>query len=50
VNPKNSAQSRLIEAGANPPYWLTHETNAVARRLYDRLATNLGFIQYQYPP
>jgi GNAT superfamily N-acetyltransferase len=35
-------------AGANSPYWLTHETNAVARRLYDRLATNLGFIQYSY--
>ena len=47
---------RLIEAvadaartaGANSPYWLTHETNAVGRRLYDRLATNHGFIQYVY--
>jgi GNAT superfamily N-acetyltransferase len=38
------------KAGANPPYWLTHETNAVARRLYDRLATNPGFIQYLYTP
>ncbi len=36
------------QAGANPPYWLTHESNAVARRLYDRLAQNQGFIQYQY--
>jgi GNAT superfamily N-acetyltransferase len=35
-------------AGAGSPYWLTHETNAVARRLYDRLATNHGFIQYAY--
>jgi GNAT superfamily N-acetyltransferase len=47
---------RLIEAvnaaaraaGANGPYWLTHESNAVARRLYDRLASNHGFIQYSY--
>jgi GNAT superfamily N-acetyltransferase len=35
-------------AGANSPYWLTHESNAVARRLYDRLARNPGFIQYTY--
>jgi GNAT superfamily N-acetyltransferase len=35
-------------AGANAPYWLTHETNATARKLYDRLASNLGFIQYVY--
>jgi len=47
---------RLIEAvaaaakfaGANPPYWLTHTTNAVARRLYDRIGTNAGFIHYTY--
>ena len=37
-------------AGANHPYWLTHETNAVARQLYDRLAKNQGFIQYVYSP
>jgi GNAT superfamily N-acetyltransferase len=37
-------------AGANSPYWLTHETNAVARRLYDRLGQNRGFIQYSYVP
>jgi GNAT superfamily N-acetyltransferase len=35
-------------AGANTPYWLTHQSNAVARRLYDRLAQNQGFIQYTY--
>src|SRR5690606_25954398 len=27
--------------------WLTHESNAPARRLYDKLARNLGFIQYR---
>jgi GNAT superfamily N-acetyltransferase len=36
------------DAGANEPYWLTHETNATARKLYDRLAKNHGFIQYVY--
>ena len=47
---------QLIEAvadsakaeGANEPYWLTHESNAQARHLYDRLAKNHGFIQYVY--
>jgi GNAT superfamily N-acetyltransferase len=28
-------------------YWHTHESNATARRLYDRLAENRGFIRYQ---
>jgi GNAT superfamily N-acetyltransferase len=37
-------------AGTNPPYWLTHETNTVARLLYDRLGKNLGFVQYSYTP
>ena len=34
-------------AGASRLYWLTHETNAVARALYDRLAERSGFIQYR---
>lgn len=37
-------------AGSNAPYWLTHETNATARALYDRLAKNHGFIQYVFAP
>ncbi|MGA2779582.1 MAG: GNAT family N-acetyltransferase [Steroidobacteraceae bacterium] len=49
---------RLIEAvaeaskaaGVNSPYWLTQQSNAVARQLYDRLARNLGFIHYAYEP
>jgi GNAT superfamily N-acetyltransferase len=36
------------KAGANSPYWLTHQSNAVARRLYDRLGQDQGFIQYTY--
>jgi hypothetical protein len=30
-------------------YWLTHESNATARRLYDRIAHASGFIQYRKP-
>jgi GNAT superfamily N-acetyltransferase len=59
VDPKargTGCARQLIEAvaaaakaqGTNEPYWLTHETNSVARRLYDRLANNHGFIQYVY--
>ena len=28
-------------------YWLTHETNATAMQLYDRIADRSGFIQYR---
>jgi len=28
-------------------YWNTHETNATARRLYDKVAENRGFLRYQ---
>ncbi|MDE1992422.1 MAG: GNAT family N-acetyltransferase [Rhizobiaceae bacterium] len=35
--------------GAGRLYWNTHETNATARRLYDRIAARSGFIQYRKP-
>lgn len=35
------------EKGASRVYWLTHETNAQARALYDTLADRPGFIQYR---
>jgi GNAT superfamily N-acetyltransferase len=35
--------------GLTRMYWLTHHTNATARRLYDRIAENHGFIRYEYP-
>jgi GNAT superfamily N-acetyltransferase len=38
------------EAGAARVYWTTHETNAVARRLYDKVAERSGFIQYRIEP
>jgi RimJ/RimL family protein N-acetyltransferase len=39
--------ARARAAGACRVYWHTHETNTVARALYDRLAANAGFIQYR---
>lgn len=33
--------------GASRVHWLTHETNATARALYDTLAEAPGFIQYR---
>ncbi|GAA1614082.1 MULTISPECIES: GNAT family N-acetyltransferase [Kribbella] len=30
-------------------YWSTHESNATARRLYDQVAENRGFILYVIP-
>ena len=38
---------RARRAGSARVYWLTHETNAVARRLYDRVSANSGFIVYR---
>jgi RimJ/RimL family protein N-acetyltransferase len=33
--------------GAGRVWWLTHESNAAGRRLYDQVAQNAGFIQYR---
>ena len=38
---------RARMAGASRVYWLTHETNEVARALYDKVAERSGFIQYR---
>ncbi|MER5998468.1 GNAT family N-acetyltransferase [Nonomuraea angiospora] len=35
------------ERGCSRVYWNTHESNATARRLYDKVAENRGFIRYQ---
>ena len=35
------------KAGASRVYWNTHETNATARVLYDKVADRSGFIQYR---
>ena len=39
---------RAEVAGASRVYWLTHETNTIARALYDTLADRPGFIQYRH--
>lgn len=37
-------------AGAGDVYWLTQETNTVARQLYDRIGVQTPFIKYARPP
>jgi GNAT superfamily N-acetyltransferase len=39
--------ARADASGCERVYWLTHETNATARRLYDQVAEHRGFIQYR---
>ncbi|MGO4838471.1 N-acetyltransferase family protein [Rhizobiaceae sp. 2RAB30] len=34
------------KAGVTNVYWMTHETNTTARRLYDHVARRTGFIEY----
>jgi GNAT superfamily N-acetyltransferase len=38
---------RARAAGSPRVYWLTHETNTVARALYDKVADRSGFIVYR---
>jgi GNAT superfamily N-acetyltransferase len=38
---------RAEEAGAQRVYWMTHETNLIAMKLYDQVAERSGFIQYR---
>jgi ribosomal protein S18 acetylase RimI-like enzyme len=53
----SGAGRALIEAvyrdadakGVTNVYWMTHETNETARRLYDRVARRTGFIEYEKP-
>jgi len=35
------------ERGCCRVYWMTHHSNATARRLYDQVGENRGFIRYQ---
>ena len=39
--------ARAEAANASRVYWLTQSNNAQARALYDKVADNLGFIQYR---
>src|SRR5271156_1513954 len=38
---------RAKEANAGRVYWLTHETNATAMKLYDKVADKSGFVVYR---
>jgi GNAT superfamily N-acetyltransferase len=38
---------RAAQAGSSRVYWLTHETNAIAMKLYDKVAEKSGFIVYR---
>ena len=40
---------RARQAGSSRVYWNTHETNASARLLYDKVASHDGFIVYRKP-
>lgn len=42
-----AVEDKARAAGASRVHWLTHETNAEARILYDKLAERSGFIQYR---
>ncbi len=42
-----AVDERARDAGASRVYWLTHESNATARALYDKVADRPGFIQYR---
>lgn len=39
--------ARAKADGASRVYWLTHETNETARRLYEKIGMRSGFIQYR---
>ena len=42
-----AVEDKARAAGASRVHWLTHETNADARALYDKVAERPGFIQYR---
>jgi GNAT superfamily N-acetyltransferase len=39
--------ARAQDAGAARVYWMTHETNTTAMKLYDNIAEKSGFLQYR---
>jgi len=41
-----AVRREAANAGVTNVYWMTHETNSTARRLYDRVARLTGFIKY----
>src|SRR5262245_51516176 len=45
-----AVHAEAAKAGVANVYWMTHETNDTARRLYDRVAKRTGFIEYDMLP
>jgi GNAT superfamily N-acetyltransferase len=43
----HAVYERAKAAGSPRVYWQTHETNAVAMKLYDRVAEKSGFVVYR---
>jgi GNAT superfamily N-acetyltransferase len=41
-----AVREAAAKKGVTNVYWMTHETNATARKLYDRVARRTGFIEY----
>ncbi|MDP9089205.1 MAG: GNAT family N-acetyltransferase [Pseudomonadota bacterium] len=41
-----AVREEAAKTGVINVYWMTHETNAAARRLYDRVARKTGFVEY----
>jgi GNAT superfamily N-acetyltransferase len=39
--------AKAAEAGSPRVYWLTHETNDTAMKLYDKVAAKSGFVVYR---
>lgn len=45
----NAVADHAKQQNVDRYYWLTHETNATARLLYDKVAVFKGFIRYEFP-
>src|SRR5262245_55397342 len=41
-----AVKDEAAKIGVTNVYWMTHETNTTARRLYDRVARKTGFLEY----
>ena len=41
-----AVQDEAEKIGVKNVYWMTHETNTTARKLYDHVARRTGFIEY----
>jgi GNAT superfamily N-acetyltransferase len=44
----DAVYERARSAGASRVYWMTHETNSLAMKLYDKVAEKSGFIVYRH--